>query len=166
MRWLTHRYALRGALVLLALVLLAASLLAHGPRARKVAPMLPRRTLSGKSTSLSALRGRAAVVLFWAPWCLPCQAEAPAVEAFARSRAGRGHIVTVDVDNTSHWRAFVRKYHWTMPVLADPTFASANAYDIPGLPTSVFLDPSGRISSTSPGPQTLTSLTNGLDAAA
>lgn len=34
----------------------------------------------------------------WAPWCGPCRAVAPAVEAAAREFAGKLKVVKVDVD--------------------------------------------------------------------
>ena len=165
-RLLTRRYVLRTALAVLALVLLAVGLLRPASSAPRRAPSLPSRALSGKSTTLAALHGHAAVVLFWAPWCIPCQHEAPAVERFARSSVGHGHIVAVDDDYGSGWRTFVRKYHWSFPVLADPDLTVGDAYRIPGIPTTVFVDAAGRIASMSSGAQTVASLTRGLSAAA
>jgi cytochrome c biogenesis protein CcmG, thiol:disulfide interchange protein DsbE len=164
-RWVTHRYVLRAAVGGLAIALLVAGLLAHASTARRRAPALPRQTLSGTPTTLAELRGRPAVVLFWAPWCTPCQHEATAVERFARSSAGRGRIVAVDDDYGGGWRGFVRRYGWTLPVLADANLTVGDAYAIPGLPTTVFLDRNGRIAAMSSGAQTLASLTRGLSAA-
>lgn len=165
-RLLTRRYVLRTALAVLALVLLALGLLRPASSAPRRAPSLPSRALSGTPTTLAALHGHAAVVLFWAPWCIPCQHEAAAVERFARSAAGHGHIVAVDDDYGSGWRTFVRKYHWSFPVLADPDLTVGDAYRIPGIPTTVFVDAAGRIASMSSGAQTVASLTRGLSAAA
>ena len=165
-RLATHRFALRFALGALAVALLAYGLLANAPKARRLAPALPTRTLSGTPTTLADLRGHASVVVFFASWCTDCRREAPAVTRFARSSAGRGHVVAVDYDDGADWRAFVRGYDWSFPVLDDSIGETGAAYRIPFLPTVVFLDPRGRIVSTSSVPQTVASLERGLSAAA
>jgi thiol-disulfide isomerase/thioredoxin len=165
-RLLTHRRALRSALGVLILALLAVGLLTHASTARRRAPALPTRALSGAPTTLAALRGHSAVVVFWASWCVACHAEAAAVERFARSPAGRGRVVAIDYSDGGDWRAFLRAYHWSIPVLADPNGRVADAFAIHFLPSTVFLDPSGRIAATSETRQTVASLVSGLSAAA
>jgi thiol-disulfide isomerase/thioredoxin len=165
-RLATHRHALRFALGALVVALVAYGLLANAPKARRPAPPLPARALSGKPTTLADLRGHPAVVVFFASWCTPCQHEAPAVARFARSAAGRGRVVAVDYNDGSNWRGFVRRYDWTFPVLDDSSGETGAAYRIPFLPTVVFLDADGRIVSTISAAQTLGSLTRGLAAAA
>ena len=165
-RLLTHRFALRMAVGSLVLAGLAYGVLAHPSSARRLAPPLPSRALSGNATTLADLRGHAAVVVFFASWCTGCRHEAPAVARFASSPSGRGRVVAVDYDDGADWRAFVRQYRWRFPVLDDSSGETGAAFRIPFLPTVVFLDPRGRIVSTSSVPQTVASLARGLSAAA
>lgn len=109
----------------------------------------------------------AALVLFWASWCTPCQHEAPAVERFAQSAAGRGRIVGIDYGESERAgaRAFIRRYGWTFPNLNDPDGETGEAYGVTNLPTTFAIDAHGRISARLSGPQTERSLTRALAAA-
>jgi cytochrome c biogenesis protein CcmG/thiol:disulfide interchange protein DsbE len=162
----THRYALRFALGALAVALLAYGRIANAPTARRPAPPLPARALSGAPVKIASLRGHPAVIVFFASWCDDCKHEAPAVARFARSPAGRGRVVAVDYNDGGDWRRFLRRYGWGFPVLDDSSGETGSAFRIPGLPTVVFLDSKGRIVSTSSLTQTVGTLTRGLAAAA
>jgi thiol-disulfide isomerase/thioredoxin len=162
----TRRNALRAVLAVIVVGLLAIGLLTNAASARRHAPPLPIRMLSGQPTTLSDLHGHPAVIVFWASWCPGCRDEARAVERFARSRAGRGRVVAVDYSDGGNWRAFLRDYGWSFPVFADPDGTLGDSFRIHSLPSTVFLDADGRIASTSPTPQTATSLASGLSGAA
>ncbi len=136
--------------------------------AGRPAPALPREDLVGPPTTLagllSAARGRPALVLFWASWCGPCAREAPAVERFSQSPAGRGRIVGVDWSDpsTGDARSFIRRYGWTFPILRDSEGLVGNSYRLTGLPTTFVLDHSGHIRMTLHGPQDEMSLERAL----
>jgi thiol-disulfide isomerase/thioredoxin len=107
--------------------------------------------------------GRGALVVFWASWCGPCAREAPAVERFSQSPAGRGRIVGVDwSDGLSGARAFVKRYGWTFPNLRDGEGLVGNDYRLPGPPSTFVIDAAGRIRAVLRGPQSEASLTRAL----
>jgi thiol-disulfide isomerase/thioredoxin len=158
------------------LLAIAAALLALGLSGRSAAgrpaPALPREALAGTPVALASLLGgaggrHAALVLFWASWCEPCQQEAPAVERFALSPAGRGRLVGVDYGESGFAapRGFVRRYRWTFPVLRDPDGRAGEAYGVAGLPSTFVIDARGHIRATLHGPQTVQSLQRALSAA-
>ena len=157
-----------GTLVLVAALVVAAVLgLASHPATGRAAPVLPRETLVGGPVTLASLTagtgGRPALVVFWASWCGPCDEEAPAIERFATSAAGRGRIVGVDwSDARSGAIGFIRRHRWTFPNLRDGEGLVGDSYRLTGLPTTFVLDGRGRIRATLRGPQSVASLTRAL----
>ena len=141
----------------------------HSAVVGRQAPALPREQLAGSAVTLPGLlagaRGGPALVVFWASWCGPCAREAPAIERFSQSSAGRGRIVGVDwSDALSGARSFIRRYSWTFPNLRDAEGTVGNDYHLTGLPTTFVLDGDGRISAELSGPQNERSLGRALAA--
>jgi cytochrome c biogenesis protein CcmG/thiol:disulfide interchange protein DsbE len=141
----------------------------HSASAGRAAPALPREHLAGPPVTLPGLlasaRGRPALVVFWASWCAPCVREAPALQRFSLSPAGRGRVAGVDwSDGLSGARSFIRRYSWTFPNVRDAEGTVGNEYRITGLPTTFVLDGHGRIRSVLRGPQTEPALAHALAA--
>ena len=129
----------------------------------RAAPSLPAKALRPPAVDLAALRGKPALVDFFASWCEPCGEEAPTLRKLSASLAGKATVVAVDWDDAGGAaRAFVRKHGWDFPVLADTSGAAGEAYGLVGLPTSFVLDPRGRIVATFRGPQSEAKLRRAL----
>ncbi len=130
----------------------------RGVSVGRAAPALPRERLVGPPLTLDGLRtaaaGRPVLVVFWASWCEPCAREAPALERFSQSIAGRGRVVGIDwSDGLAGARSFIRRYSWTFSNLRDSQGTVGNAYHMTGLPTTFVLDGHGRIRTVLRGPQ-------------
>ena len=90
----------------------------------------------------AAVEHEALVVDFWAPWCGPCRAIAPTLEALSQEYAGRVTIAKVNVDEE--------------PVLA-------GRYQIRSIPTMLFLK-NGRVVDQVVGAVPRAQLTQRMDA--
>jgi thiol-disulfide isomerase/thioredoxin len=165
-RVLSHRLALRVALGALGLALLAFGVIKPASTTRRKAPALPAHVIAGTPVTLAQLHGHATAVVFFATWCGDCHKEAAAVERFARSAGGRGRVIAVDYSDAGPWRKFLHDYRWSFPVFPDPNGTLGAAFDIRALPTTVIIDPKGRIAQTTARVQTQASLAGELSAAA
>jgi thiol-disulfide isomerase/thioredoxin len=157
MRW-------RGFVITFAALLLAflLAVLVGGnapPVKARPAPALPTRVLVGPRVDIASLRGRPAIIHFWASWCGPCVKEAPQLARLSSELHGRATLVGVDwSDNPASAASFVRQHHWTFPVLIDSSGEVGNTYGLRGLPTTFLLDRQGRIIRRLVGPQTAAGL--------
>lgn len=101
----------------------------------------------GGSQSLADYRGRWVLVNFWASWCPPCRAEAPALEEFHRRLGGSGFTVLGinSRDLSDDGRAFVHRYGLSYPQLRDADGDVSHDYGTTGLPESYLVDPRGTV---------------------
>jgi len=147
-------------------LVVAEVLTAGGGTSSRPAPELPGEVLAGPPTDLASLRGRPAIVNFWASWCDPCKEEAPELKRFDESLGDRANLVGVDWgDAADNAREFIARSGWKYPILRDPSQKVGTEYGLSGLPTTFVLDADGDIVRTLQGPQTASSLHQALAAA-
>lgn len=157
------RWVAVAGLVAAALVVAELAVGSGSEQTGRPAPPLPTEVLRPPAVDLAALRGRPALVDFFASWCAPCAEEAPALRKLSLAFGDRATIVAVDWDDAAGAaRAFVRRQGWGFPVLADTSGTAGESYGLVGLPTSFVLDPRGRIVATFRGPQSEATLRQAL----
>lgn len=112
-------------------------------------PAAPAFTLPGADGarhSLKEYRGRLVLVNFWAGWCAPCRREMPALQRLYERLEGEGLTVVAVHAGPVDERGLdvVRVNGLEFPLLVDETLA-LGAWQVNRLPTSVLLDPQGRM---------------------
>jgi cytochrome c biogenesis protein CcmG, thiol:disulfide interchange protein DsbE len=108
------------------------------------APSFSEPTVTGTSLTMASLVGKPVWLNFFATWCGPCNEEAPVIETVSTEFAPRGlQIVGVDVlENAAKAKEFVEKHKLNYPAIID-SGALRDAYNINGMPVSVFIDKAG-----------------------
>lgn len=109
-------------------------------------PGVLRPRLTDGRLALSELRGRPAVINFWASWCVPCKKEAPALAAEAERFRGQVAFVGLNVqDLPSAAKRFLRRYKVNYVSVRDGGDKTYTAYGLTGVPETYFIDPQGRV---------------------
>jgi len=124
------------------------------------APAFALSDLSGKKISLGGYRGHWLLVNFWGVTCVPCRSEMPALEAAYRTANERASsaphpvILGIDgnVDAVPAVTNFVRARHVTYPIAVDALLKVVIAFHVGDIPSSVLIDPAGKIRAMHLGP--------------
>lgn len=114
------------------------------------APEIVAYTPNNKTVKLSDYRGKYVLVDFWASWCMPCRKENPNLVRIYNTYKSKGFdILGVSLDNNpGSWMRAIEedKLSWTN--ISDLKAWSSDLiidYRIKAIPSSVVLDPQGKI---------------------
>jgi thiol-disulfide isomerase/thioredoxin len=124
------------------------------------APAFSAVAIDGKAISSADLKGKAYIVNFFATWCPPCRAEIPDMVAVQKAWAAKGFtFIGIAVNETEpSVRSFMKANGITYPVvMATPALVQTyNRYvngGISGIPTSLVVDASGKLTGVMVGPR-------------
>lgn len=124
----------------------------------KPAPSFTLENLQGQKVSLASFKGKAVLLNFWATWCAPCKVETPWLVKLRDQYASQGFEVigvsTDDLDkddkkqnaeDMAEIAKFVSNMHINYPILIDGDSISHPYGGVDALPTSFFIDRSGKV---------------------
>lgn len=103
--------------------------------------------LAGQPQTLTAFKGQAVVINFWASWCPPCRSELPSLnQAHALLQEENIQMLAVNIgDKPEAAQRFLADYPIDFPVWLDENASSFKAWSIKGLPTTLLIDTTGTI---------------------
>ena len=127
-------------------------------------------TLDGKHLDLADYRGRVVVVNVWGSWCPPCRAEAPMLADAARELAAKD-VAFLGIDTRDPSRtaaeAFARNQRLPYPSIYDQSGRTLLAFrgtlTPNAIPSTIVIDPRGRVSGSVLGQITRTTLEDLVD---
>ena len=107
--------------------------------------------LTGKSWTLSKLRGKVVLVNFWATWCPPCRKEMPDLDTLAHRFAKQGLVVLSLSDEDDHAKvaSYVSSHNINYPILLDPDGTTAKKFHVEGIPKTFLFDRTGKVAAQS-----------------
>jgi cytochrome c biogenesis protein CcmG/thiol:disulfide interchange protein DsbE len=109
-------------------------------------PAARRAAIADGKVSARELRGRPAVLNFWASWCIPCKAEAPRLVASAQAHSGKVAFLGIDIqDFKSDARTFLTRYDTNYVSVRDGGQSTYENYGLTGIPETYYLDARGRV---------------------
>jgi peroxiredoxin len=104
--------------------------------------------MNGKNHQLSDYRGQGVFLNFWGTWCKPCAREFPLMDKqYKEVYKDQGvQILAVNIAEPNLVvQKFIDQKSLTFPVLIDKTKSVMESYNINPLPTTILVNPDGRI---------------------
>jgi thiol-disulfide isomerase/thioredoxin len=122
-----------------------AGLPTHEPLPEKVQPFQAT-TLDNRTLVIDETPGRPFIMTFWATWCQPCIVEMPILEAAYRTDDDLLVIgINAGMEEPTTVQRWIETNNITFPIVMDKFYQLERLYQVPGLPTTLFIDRDGNI---------------------
>ena len=112
----------------------------------------------GQSVKLSDIlaEGKPIVLNFWASWCPPCRKEMPDFEKVYKELGNEVQFMMVNLtdgqrETVQRGAKYIEDNGHTFPVYFDTKQEGARAYGIRAIPTTLFIDKNGHITTSARG---------------
>lgn len=120
---------------------------------------------TGEELSLAQFAGTPVVLNFWASWCGPCKEELPALQELADKHPEVQVLGVNFQDSESDARSIQAEIGFSFPSVSDPRGEFGVDYQIPGMPTTFFLNAYHKIAGRLAGGADFEQFEEGLDLA-
>lgn len=115
-----------------------------------IVPEFAQNDTSGKSISITSLRGKYVLIDFWASWCRPCREENPnVVNAFKKYASKNFTVLGVSLDQAKPaWLNAIKMDGLTWTHVSDLKGWQnevAGMFHITSIPQNILIDPQGKI---------------------
>ncbi len=122
------------------------------PTPRPVAPVFSLPLLSSdREISLASLVGKVVIIDFWATWCLPCEFQVPALNAFYEAHRTDSDValfgISIDLDGPEVVAQWVAENGVRYPILLAGGYDLAREFGADEFPTVVIIRGDGTIDS-------------------
>ena len=147
MAWRRRLAALATAklIVIAALIVIVAGSCGSGAGDDVPATDIEFELLDGDTSTIGAYLDRPVVLNFFASWCTPCKVEMPALAAIHQQRPDIAFIGLAANDTRTRAREIVADTGVTYPTGLDSDAAIGNAFEILGMPTTLFIAADGEV---------------------
>lgn len=111
------------------------------------APDFTLEDLNGEEHRLSDYKGQGVFLNFWGTWCKPCEKEMPAMNnQYAEYKDQGVQILAINIAQSNfEVQKFADQYGLDFPVVIDRTKSVMNTYNVDPLPTTILVNPEGKI---------------------
>jgi peroxiredoxin len=103
--------------------------------------------LNGEEHRLSDYKGQGVFLNFWGTWCKPCAKEMPAMDRQYEIYKEQGvQVLAVNIAQSDfEVQRFASQYGLDFPIVIDKTKSVMETYNIKPLPTTLLINPDGKI---------------------
>jgi peroxiredoxin len=139
----------KGIFIVLTIVLMAAvaspgqpyAAVAFAAQEGTQAPGFNLRDLKGNVITLEQYTGKVVLLVFWAPWCVPCRDELPELDRLYKKYGTKGLIIVGIAEDASTEMVvnFLEKVSVSFPLVIDRSHDAAEAYRLSNLPSGYLI---------------------------